>query len=193
LPQLFAELNIRSIIDAPCGDFNWMQHVIQDELDYRGMDVVPAIVAQNQSRYAKANINFLLGDITQGPLSAADLIICRDGLVHVPLQAGCRALHQFKRSGAKYLLATTYPATSTNRDAPVGSWRSLNLCLPPFNLAAPLQVLSDPSDDTGAHPDKSLGLWDLNAIALPPIPRWSSLNVVLATWIREKFDPSWRL
>ncbi|NJP10148.1 MAG: class I SAM-dependent methyltransferase [Leptolyngbyaceae cyanobacterium RU_5_1] len=193
LPALLQELGIQAILDAPCGDFNWMRHVPLTGIRYTGIDVVPEIVDRNQRQYGTSTIQFKTGDITQNPLPRADLIICRDCLVHLPFWMSSRALQQFKRSGAKYLLTTTYPATVNNNDAPAGSWRAINLDLAPFNFCPPLKRLSDPSDDTGANPDKSLGLWELDAIAPPRISRWSNPQVWMTTVVRQHFNPSWKL
>lgn len=193
LPDLFKTLKVTSILDAPCGDFNWMRYVQLTGIDYLGVDVVPDIVQRNQEKYGTDTIRFKSGDITKDDLPTVDLIICRDCLVHLPLLYGCLALKQFQRSGSTYLLATTYPTALVNTDTAVGSWRSLNLCLPPFNFGTPLTLISDPSDDTGANPDKSLGLWRLDAIEPQGSLSLASPQVMLTTWIRQFFDPSWKL
>lgn len=191
--ELLAQFGINSILDAPCGDFNWMRHIPLNGITYTGIDVVSEMIEKNQVNYGNATIQFMTGDITKDSLPQADLIICRDCLVHLPLRDGCLALRQFQQSGSRYLLTTTYPATTQNRDAAVGSWKPLNLCLPPFSLPTPLMIFSDPSDDTGANPDKSIGLWDLQKMILPTIPHWSSPQVMLTTFVRRHFNPAWKL
>ncbi|MDX2213116.1 MAG: class I SAM-dependent methyltransferase [Oculatellaceae cyanobacterium bins.114] len=191
LPTVLQDLNIQSILDAPCGDFNWMRHLSLEGIDYTGMDVVPAVIEQNQRTYGSETIRFLAADIASDTLPQADLVICRDCLVHLSLRTGYRALQQFQRSGSKYLLVTTYPQTSENQDVATGSWRSLNLNLPPFNFSEPLMLISDPSDDTGAHPDKALGLWKLDTLNLSKLPALSP-QVMLTTFIRENLNPTWQ-
>ncbi|GAB4385800.1 MAG: class I SAM-dependent methyltransferase [Elainellaceae cyanobacterium] len=193
LTGLIEKLSIQSILDAPCGDFNWMQHVSLSGVSYTGMDVVPEMVERNQSLHGTETIRFMAGDVTRDALPKVDLILCRDCLVHLPLRDGCLALRNFKQSGSQYLLTTTYLSVTKNQDAPVGSWKPLNLYLPPFNLPPPLIMFSDPSDDTGANPDKSLGLWDLQALPMPIVPRWHSPQVILANFVRRYLDPSWQL
>ncbi|MBD2460391.1 class I SAM-dependent methyltransferase [Oscillatoria sp. FACHB-1407] len=191
LPNVLKKLEVKSILDAPCGDFNWMRHIPLDGIDYTGVDVVPEVIEQNQRTYGSAAIRFMAADIANDALPTADLIICRDCLVHLSLRTGYRALQQFQRSGSKYLLVTTYPRTTKNRDVATGSWRSLNLLLPPFNFGEPLMILSDPSDDTGAHPDKALALWRLDTLDLSKPPALSP-QVMLTTFIRENFNPTWQ-
>lgn len=193
LSDLLQELNITSILDAPCGDFNWMRYVPLPNIAYTGVDVVPALIEQNQQRYGNDTIRFALADLTQSELPKVDLILCRDCLVHLSFWDASRVLQQFKRSGAKYLLATTYPATAANHDSPTGSWRALNLKQAPFGFPEPLRLLSDPSDDTQKNPDKSLGLWLLDDITPFTYAPWRSPNVMFTTFVRTYLNPSWKL
>ena len=193
LPDLLQAFQIASILDAPCGDFNWMHHVPLSGIDYTGIDVVSEIIQHNQRQYGTESIRFQAADITKATLPQADLIICRDCWVHLSLANISGALKQFKRSGATYLLTTTYPATQANVDSPTGSWRSLNLLLPPFNFPAPLKLLTDPSDDTQAHPDKALGLWKLVDLPEFQMAPWYSFQVLLTSLIRHYVDPAWKL
>src|ERR1700758_3448541 len=44
LPLIVADFGIKSIFDGPCGDFNWMQHVLPNlKVDYVGGDIVSEI------------------------------------------------------------------------------------------------------------------------------------------------------
>lgn len=192
LAKLLQDRGIRSMLDAPCGDFNWMSRVPLADIDYLGIEVIPELVESNSQRYSNPALKFQVGDLTQDELPQRDLIFCRDCLVHLPLRSGCQALLQFYKSRSPYLLVTTYPSVTINRDSPTGSWRPLNLCLPPFNLPVPLELIPDPSDDTGANPDKSMGLWDLTALSAPLVPRFESPYVALIGWIR-RYWPSWQL
>src|SRR5262249_783583 len=42
LPELVRKFAVRSMLDVPCGDFNWMKSVDLD-LIYIGCDIVPAV------------------------------------------------------------------------------------------------------------------------------------------------------
>src|SRR5581483_12277106 len=48
LPAILKQLNIKSILDLPCGDFNWMKTVDLHEYHYIGADIVSAIISKNQ-------------------------------------------------------------------------------------------------------------------------------------------------
>lgn len=157
LPGLLAELGVQSLLDVPCGDFNWLKLVPLD-VDYIGGDIVAELVARNEAEYGNERRRFLRLDLLEDALPVVDLIFCRDCLVHLSEAHVCRALANIRASGATYLLTTTFPARQVNEDIPTGWWRPLNLCRPPFNFPTPLRLIDEqcPNPD---YPDKHLGLW----------------------------------
>jgi len=168
-PALIALLDaydIRSIVDAPCGDFNWMRGVLADrDLDYTGVDIVEALIANNVRQFATDRRRFLTLDMTRDDLPAADLVLCRDGLVHLSFADARAAMRNFRRSGSRYLLTTTFVSHARNRDIATGGWRALNVQAPPFNLPPPLARVDERYRGSGGNfEDKHLGLWDLAAI-----------------------------
>ncbi|HMJ08127.1 MAG TPA: hypothetical protein VK468_03925, partial [Pyrinomonadaceae bacterium] len=65
LPGLFEKFGIRSILDAPCGDYNWFRHVDRGtEISYIGGDIVGDLVRRNNESYGDANTSFVKLDIT---------------------------------------------------------------------------------------------------------------------------------
>jgi hypothetical protein len=160
LTSLIKNLGVQSILDLPCGDFNWMRHVDLSATQYIGADIVAPIIAQNNSLYAQPGRRFERIDMLRDPLPRADLILCRDGLVHFSFSDIAQALAAMKKSGSVYLLVTTFTEHQRNQDMPTGGWRPLNLALPPFCFPTPLQVLSDARPD-GTCPDKALALYRL--------------------------------
>lgn len=164
LPVLLKRTGITSMLDIPCGDFNWMQHVALPEIKYTGGDIVPDLIALNQKKYASEMRNFERLDLLNGPLHRADLIFCRDCLVHMSFKDIVCALKVMKQSGAKWLLTTTFTERRENIDL-TGVWRPLNLCLPPFNFPEPLALLDEKCvEGGGLFGDKHLGLWELEKI-----------------------------
>lgn len=163
LPQLFKQLNIAVFLDLPCGDFNWMKTVNLDNVSYIGADIVPALIAQNQKAYGNATRKFVHIDAVKDVIPQSQLILCRDCLVHLSIPDIKSAIKNFKKSGALYLLTTTYPkALKSNHDIKTGDWRPLNLELPPFNFAKPLLMIDEQSNwGDDQRYGKSLGLWRL--------------------------------
>ena len=137
LPVLLKQIGARIMIDAPCGDFHWMKET-QLELDrYIGLDIVPEVISRNQQLYANSVHEFRTLSITQEPLPNGDVIFCRDCLVHLSYSDIAKAMHNFRKSGAAYLLTTTFTELRKNRDIVTGEWRPLNLENPPWNFPKP--------------------------------------------------------
>jgi hypothetical protein len=161
LPLLFSEYGITSLVDAPCGDFTWMEHVNLEGVEYHGFDIVRSVVEKNRLRYGRDNIQFDELDIVKQVPLRADLILCRDCLVHLSNGDALKALANFKKSGSRYLLTTTFTDREENTDLVSGrGWRTINLNKPPFNLPRPLTLIVEGCTEAdGQFGDKSLGLW----------------------------------
>lgn len=167
LPGLLREFKVSAMLDAPCGDFNWMRHADLPISEYVGVDVVEELVAKDNEFFGTKSRRFVRMDIIEDSLPQTDLIFCRDCLVHLSHGQAIRILRNFKRSGARYLLTTTFPGTQTNRDLGREIWRPLNLQRAPFNLPTPRALINEGcTEDEGAYADKSLGLWALQELDL---------------------------
>jgi hypothetical protein len=168
LPRLLAELDCTSLLDAPCGDLWWLKETPLPVASYCGIDIVEEVIAANRRRHAAPGRTFLCLDVRRDPLPRADLVLCRDCLVHLSFRDARRTLANFRRSGATWLLTTTFPGHRTNLDAVTGQWRPLNLQLPPFSLPPPHTLLDERCpEDGGRYADKSLGLWRLTDLSAP--------------------------
>lgn len=161
LPSLLNEIKARTLLDAPCGDFNWQKEIVFNLDQYIGIDIVKNIVNRNKKLYGNDKRLFQCLDLRVDPLPKVDVIFCRDCLEHLSLEMDKKVIRNFKRSGSRYLVAGTYPLTKENADIVVGGWRSLNLQRPPFNFPVAKHLISEEDVD-----DKSLGLWKLNDISL---------------------------
>lgn len=165
LPSIINRYDIKSILDIPCGDFNWMKHFDFKELNYLGGDIVKAIVSDNNLKYRKENISFLELDLTQSPLPKSDLIICRDCLVHLSNDYIFKSINNIIRSESKYLLSTSFFDKNENYDIVTGDWRPLNLEKPPFNFPKPVDIIIEKCTEMdGFQSDKSLMLWEIDSI-----------------------------
>lgn len=163
LPPLLRRLGVRTLLDAPCGDAGWIGRCALG-VDYVGVDIVPSLIATNNRRAGQGELagRFVMADITADQLPRADLILCRDCLVHLSFQNIHRAIGRFRASGARFLLATTFPDWRDNHDCEDGDWRALNLTRAPFDWPAPLEMINERCDEGGGGwQDKSLGLWRL--------------------------------
>jgi hypothetical protein len=166
LPILIPHFNITTILDAPCGDFNWMRYVDLTNYTYTGIDVIHPLILKNNTLYNSENRSFLCKDLLIDSLPYADLIISRDFLVHLSDADIWKALENFKQSGAKYLLTTTF-LHRTNYNINSGGWRPLCLTQPPFNFPEPLLfILEKCTEQDGLYADKSLALWKLEDLQI---------------------------
>lgn len=167
LVDVFDTFSIAVLLDAPCGDFNWMRHLTGRLESYVGVDIVRDLIARNNEQYADHKHRFLCRDITCDDLPPADAVLCRDALVHLSDQDVWAAIANFKRTGAEYLLATTFADVMRNDDIRTGGWRALNLQIAPFNFPEPIAVIRDvPSDPAWNHPGKKLGVWRLRELPM---------------------------
>jgi hypothetical protein len=159
LESVIDRFAIRTLLDVPCGDFTWMRHLRAD-VHYIGGDVLPELVQTNQERWGGPARRFLTIDVLKDDLPPADLLLCRDCLVHFSFTDIAAALRNIARSSCTWLLTTTFPNCRTNDAIVTGDWRPLNLELPPFNLPAPHLLLNEQcTEGGGTFADKSLGLW----------------------------------
>jgi hypothetical protein len=164
LNRLTKELDVRSLLDAPCGDFNWMKHLNRSEISYTGMDILDELIDSLNTKYGH-EVTFKVGNIIESELPKVDLIICRDCLVHFSFKDIHQSLSNFKKSGSKYLLTTSFIDRGVNRDIQTGSWRTINLEKPPFNLPKPLKIIHENNlDEHGIYFDKCMILWKLSDI-----------------------------
>ena len=163
LPLLLARCGITSLLDAPCGDAGWINRSSLG-MRYVGVDIVPDLVERLQAAAAAGEIggDYLLADLTRDPLPPCDAILCRDCLVHLSFANIERAVGNFRRSGATWLIATTFPGWQSNLDCEDGDWRALNFERAPFDWGAPVELLNENCTEAGGcwH-DKSLGVWRL--------------------------------
>ena len=159
LPGLLQPLGIGTLLDAGCGDHHWLRGTALPVGLYVGVDIVPDLVARNEALRLPGR-RFLCADLAADDLPAADLVLMRDVLVHYDFATALRALGNVRRTGAQWLLATTFPDRHHNPDCAIGGWRPLNLMLPPFAFPAPLRLIGERcTEQGGAYADKSLGLW----------------------------------
>jgi SAM-dependent methyltransferase len=152
LPDLLARLQCRTLLDVGCGDWNWMQSVTLPSR-YVGIDVVPEVVEQNR-RFERPGVEFLLLDAVREPLPTADVALCREVLFHLSFDDGLAMLRNITGS-AEWLLATTDMAIWFNSDSPTGDFRRINLERRPFHLPPPRERILDDA----INPGRVLGLW----------------------------------
>jgi SAM-dependent methyltransferase len=167
LPLLLDKIGARSFLDAPCGDWHWMQKTSLGVKRYIGVDIVDEMIEKNRQSFGNEATRFACLNLTDDPLPQVDVIFSRDCLVHLSFADAMRILANFKRSGSRYLITTTFTARSKNNDLAGKNsfWRALNMQAAPFFFPPPLALINEGcTEERGKYEDKCLGLWLLSEI-----------------------------
>ncbi|MES2987755.1 MAG: methyltransferase domain-containing protein [Pseudomonadota bacterium] len=158
LPAFLTEVGAKSLLDAGCGDYYWMR-TVELPCGYIGADIVDTVIAANQNAFGDATHQFVCIDGAAEPLPEADVVMCREVLFHLSLADGAALLANIRRTGARYLLATTEPRVRFNPDIPTGAFREINLANAPYRLGEPFRTLPD---GDGINPNRVMGVWKLD-------------------------------
>lgn len=160
LQTLLKTLKIKTMLDVPCGDFNWMKRVDLTGIKYHGGDIVDDVIKANSKKYGRVGIKFSTIDIVNDSLPKMDLVMVRDCLVHLTTEEVFKALKNIKDSGSKYLLTTnfTWKHMSNNAEIKTGEWRRINLEESPYNFKHPQEILIEGNIQSHDR-DKTMSLW----------------------------------
>lgn len=166
LPMIFNKFSIKSVLDAPCGDFNWMQHVLTSyKVEYIGADIAKPLIDRNNKHYSNFG-KFINLDITKDQLPIVDLIIVRDCLFHLSEKNIHQFFINFLSSKIKYLLITTHVNTNNyfqNRNISDGDFRLIDLFSHPYNF--PKNELYSFDDYVESSTPKKMILFSRESIA----------------------------
>jgi len=159
IEKSIVDYNIKSISDAACGDYSWMSLVNKHGSSYVGYDINDQMI--NELKYK--DVSFKVFDITKTILPKTDLIICKDCLIHLTTEDGVKILRNFKKSGSKYLMTTTFDSIKKNSELDRMSYskqygfRRINVKIAPYNLGSRLGKVKDPVYD-----GKYFCMWEIN-------------------------------
>ena len=172
IKELVTQKNIKTVVDIPCGDFNWMKEIVFNFDHYFGGDIVEKCIEDNNEKYGSRHIEFKHFDLVKDKIPAGDLLIVRDVIGHFPLEDGKKIVNNILESDCKYLLATSwydpsdsnFHKTHINQDVPHGRFYFLNLMSEPFNLPSPEFYIDEGVFYDGDGKRKGLGFWDLSKV-----------------------------
>ncbi|WP_299438750.1 hypothetical protein [uncultured Aquimarina sp.] len=167
--QIVVELTINSILDVPCGDFNWIRYIDFSKITYIGGDIVEDLISGNIKNYRTDKINFCRIDLLEDDLPLSDLLITRDCFVHFSYNHIYQSLINIKKSDCKYLMTTSFVNHTINHDIVTGDWRPINLEISPFNFPKPMRIISEYIEKgfEREYKGKSLLIWKITDINLP--------------------------
>ena len=163
LPELFEKFSIKSIFDAPCGDFYWVNYVLKENsLNYIGGDIVAPLIESHNLNYKNNSTKFIHIDLTKEIFPDSDLMICRDCLIHLSFNDIQLVLENFIRSNIPYLLTTTYVDTDNfkNKDIVTGDFRKIDLFAAPFYFSKDVSFrIEDGPPDNHSGEKREMCLW----------------------------------
>jgi hypothetical protein len=164
--KFLVEMKAKKFFDAPCGDFNWMQHVnLPHDCEYLGGDIVSEIIADLQQKYRgialdnhkkPASRQFINFDLTLDRFPPADIWLCKDCLQHLSNSDILLVLDNFRRSQVKIALISNHIGVTSNVDIATGQFRHVDLTRAPFNLPLPRRIIPDAPVD--GEP-RFIGVW----------------------------------
>jgi SAM-dependent methyltransferase len=162
LQRFMKEHGIKSVIDAGCGDWEFSSTIDWTGIDYKGYDIVASVIADDTKKYGTPTIQFFVGNILDPKLPAADLLVSKDVLQHLPNADVKVFLEQLPKY--KHVLLTNgtdwRTLTADNVDIALGDYRVLDLTRPPFGIAGKKVLTYDDGKHTHqvlhiARPDPS--------------------------------------
>lgn len=143
LLSLFGDLEVQSVIDIGCGDWNWMQYVDLTDISYLGVDIVQPLIENLQKKYTNPNINFQKMNVLVDPAETADLWLARDFCCFYTPKEIQQFFQKFLESQSKFLAVTSIETRTPYQETLLGSWKPLNLLAAPLELPEPMAEYDD--------------------------------------------------
>jgi len=176
LRSAIREHNVKTIIDLPCGDTNWIFDSWEtDSLElYIGLDIVKPVIDLNSKRLAfHSNKLFRHWDGAICPLPkfrkdhslhSVDLVHSRDVLQHLSHPNAIQFLCNVFKHGARLFVTTTFPG-GTNKLIKEGSFFHNDLTKSPFDLP-------NVTDCVPSHPKFEPDLTCVYDLTQAWVPKW---------------------
>ena len=139
LEKFFAEKNIKTILDIGCGDFIWMNLLLNKYYNYDkylGLDIVDELIKNNNLKYSNDKISFKTFDLVKDEIPKGfDIILIRDVFIHLKNEQIINFLNLLKNLDIKFFGVTSTPSLKKNNELKaVGRYRDINIEIEPFNL-----------------------------------------------------------
>lgn len=173
LPRIFVEYKVGTFLDAPCGDWTWMQQVDLNGIHYIGGDISTEVVTEVKDMHAAPGREFIHLDITSDALPKVDLMMCRDCLFHLKWWLRWAFFENFVESEIPYLMTTMDYVPRNPRLQRNGDFKKFNPCAAPFNFPDPIESVSE-TGEINLSPDfletpegrkqRSLGIWSRDQV-----------------------------
>jgi SAM-dependent methyltransferase len=136
LEQFLKNNHITTVVDAGCGDWEFSQAIDWTGIDYKGYDIVESVIERDKQQFGKPTIQFFTANIVDTDLPAADLLISKHVLQHLPNADIEKFLKQIPKYRHVLLVDAVDPRTltGTNPDINAGEFRFVDPLAAPFNM-----------------------------------------------------------
>lgn len=139
IKTIIKQYDIKTILDVPCGDCNWIDP-INIGCEYIRADIVQDLIEKNKTKLPW--IQFQKIDLTNDKIPQVDLIMCRECLQHLSFENAKIAINNIIDSWSKYLLITHY-SNWENKDIMNWMYYEMNLLESPFNFDKPITSIEE--------------------------------------------------
>jgi SAM-dependent methyltransferase len=133
IEQFIKAHNVKSVVDAGCGDWEFSSAVDWNHARYLGVDISTEVIKRVSRKYKKPGVAFMVGDVTDS-LPSADLLLCKDVLQHLPNRLIAKFIKNNLKKGKYKWAIITNDRGEDNPDIPPGGYRLIDLSLPPFEV-----------------------------------------------------------
>lgn len=145
---LIDRLQIKTVLDIGCGDWAFSSRINWKDTHYCGVDVVPNLIADLNSRFNSPTRTFVCKNIVSDHLPPADLCICKDVLQHLSnasAQAVLSKIQEYRYSIVTNDIKRAVPRTwrnlwrerlidEPNSDTTDGASRPIEILKPPLKF-----------------------------------------------------------
>jgi SAM-dependent methyltransferase len=148
LQQFIKSHDVKSVVDAGCGDWSFSSAIDWGEARYLGVDISSQTIELVRQRFERKGVAFDIADVTES-LPSADLLLCKDVLQHLPNEKVMRFIKNNLVKGKYKWAIITDDKGRDNHDIPAGEHRLIDLGAPPFEVRGLLDLPIKFGGDTG--------------------------------------------
>lgn len=122
--KFLKEHNVKTVVDLGCGDFHVASLWLDENIDYKGVDIVEDMIQSHREKYGADNRHFYCLDMVTDELPDGDLCLIRQVLQHLTNQEIGMVLKKLAKY--PYVIITEHrtvkeDAAAYNVDIPAGA------------------------------------------------------------------------
>lgn len=161
LPGLLQDLEVKTFLDAPCGDWTWMSAVDLTGVKYIGGDISKELVEEVKAEHGGKGRTFKHLDLATDKLPKCDLLMVRECLIHLTDEFRWKVIENIHKAGIPYLFLTVDLVDENVSLSENGQHANFNPMRAPFNFPEPLRHVPESHDelDLTELTDANVGPW----------------------------------